>query len=116
MRNKMFSKSVKLTLSLVFIIVTTACVSHNDITSGKVISVNDDNASVYIAADTSTLPGKAITVRRLLPTNTVLEGEPLYSYQVVGKTVINAEDKANYISIKANNIAIKIRDIVELTE
>ena len=47
MRNKMFSKSVKLTLSLVFIIVTTACASHNDITSGKVISVNDDNASVY---------------------------------------------------------------------
>ena len=116
MRNKMLSKSVKLTLSVVFTMIITGCASNDNIAAGKVIAVDGNNARVYIGSDVASLQGKEITVRRLLPTDTVLEGEPLYSYQVVGTTVINAEDKANFIKIKTNDIPLKKHDIIELTE
>lgn len=112
----MLSKSIKLALPVVFAIAITGCASSNNITEGKVVAVKNGSASVYVGSDTTTLIGKDITVRRLLPTNTVLEGEPLYSYQVVGSTVVNAESKANFVNIETKDIAIEKDDIIELTE
>jgi len=112
----MFSKSVKLTLLALCTLVITGCASNQQLTSGKVVSVNNGKANVYLSADTSTLQGKTVTVSRLLPNNSVLEGEPLFLYQVVGTTVIDSEEKTNYISVKTNDVTIEQNDIVELTE
>jgi hypothetical protein len=116
MRDKMFSKSVKLIMLVLFTTVITACASNDQIKSGKVISANDTNASVYVSADSSVAQGEVITVRRLLPTNTVLEGEPLYSYQDIGKAVIESKGKARYLNIKTDELELKQGDIIELTE
>lgn len=116
MKSKMFRKSIKLTIATLFTVVITGCASNQQIESGKVVSVSNGKANVYLSADTSTLQGKSVTVSRLLPNNSVLEGEPLYSYQVVGKAVIDSEEKTNYIRVKTNDITIEKSDIIELAE
>jgi len=116
MKSKMFSKSIKLAILALSTAVITGCASNEQIESGKVVSVSNGKANVYLSADTATLEGKTVTVSRLLPNNSVLEGESPYSYQVVGKAVIDSEERTNYIRIKTNDIIIEKSDIIELTE
>lgn len=81
--------------------------------SGEVVKVEANTALVYVGSNTLEISGKSLTANRLLPTDSVLEGDPLFSYQSIGHVLVNGSTKAQHVSVKVTQGNLQLGDVVK---
>lgn len=110
----MFNKTLKIADLGLLSVMTIASASASDLKQGEIVKLEGKNAKVYIGTANSIMKGQQLQINRLLATNSVLEGDPLYSYQEVGKVLVNEITKPQYIDVQITQGNLKLGDKVKI--
>jgi len=110
----MLNKTLKIAALGLFSVMAVATASASDLKQGKIVKVEGKSASVYVGTANSIVKGQLLQINRLLATNSVLEGDPLYSYQKVGEVLVNEVTKPQYINVQITQGNLKLGDRVKI--
>ncbi|HBY84943.1 MAG TPA: hypothetical protein DEO86_03630 [Colwellia sp.] len=110
----MFHKTLKVAAFSLFAVVNIASASESDFKQGEIVKLEGKSAKVYVGTANSIVKGQLLEINRLLATNSVLEGDPLYSYQEVGKVLVGDISKPNYINVQITQGSLKEGDRVRI--
>jgi len=110
----MFNKTLKIAAFSLFALGNIASASQSDLKQGEIVKLEGTRAKVYVGTANSIVKGQLLQINRLLATNSVLEGDPLYSYQEVGKVLVNDTTKAQYINVQITEGSLKLGDKVKI--
>jgi hypothetical protein len=110
----MFNKTLKIAAFSLFTVMSIASASESNFKQGEIVELEGKSAKVYVGTANSIVKGQLLQINRLLATNSVLEGDPLYSYQEVGKVLVNGITKAQYINVKITQGNLKLGDKVKI--
>jgi hypothetical protein len=110
----MFHKTLKISAFSFFAVVNLASASESDFKQGEIVKLEGKSAKVYVGTANSIVKGQLLQINRLLATNSVLEGDPLYSYQEVGKVLVGDISKPNYINVQITQGILKVGDKVKI--
>ena len=108
----MFNKTLKIAVFSLFTVMSIASASESNFKQGEIVKLEGKSAKVYVGAANSIVKGQLLQINRLLATNSVLEGAPLYSYQEVGRVLVNDITKAQYINVQVTQGNLKLGDKV----
>lgn len=110
----MFNKVVTLSAITLASLLTVTSASAALFKSGEVIKVEANSALVYVGENVSNIQGKSLSASRLLPTESVLEGAPLFSYQTVGNVIVSSSAKDQHVSVKLTQGNLQKGDVLRL--
>lgn len=108
----MFNSMLKVAALGLFAVVNIA--SASDLKSGDLVEVEGKVAKVHVDSTRSMLKGQQLQIHRLLATNSVLEGDPLYSYQEVGKVLVDEVTNSQYINVRIIQGRFKLGDKIKI--
>jgi len=111
----MFNKTLKIAAFSLLSVMTIASASASDLKQGEIVEVEGKIAKVYVGTANSIVKGQLLQINRLQATNSVLEGDPLYSYQEVGKVLVNGFSKSQYINVQITEGNLKLGDRVKIS-
>ena len=111
----MFNKTLKIAAFSLFTLGNIASASQSDLKQGEIVKVEGKTAKVYVSKADSIAKGQQLQINRLLATNSVLEGDPLYSYQEVTKVLVVEVTNSQYINVHLTQGKFKIGDKVKIT-
>ena len=111
----MFNKTLKIAAFSLLSVMTIASASASDLKQGEIVEVEGKIAKVYVGTANSIVKGQLLQINRLQATNSVLEGDPLYSYQEVGKVLVNGFSKSQYINVQITEGNLKRGDRVKIS-
>ena len=95
-------------------VMSVASVSASDLKQGEIVKLEGKTAKVYVGTANSIVKGQLLQINRLRATNSVLEGDPLYSYQEVGEVFVNGFSKSQYINVQITQGNLKLGDRVKI--
>lgn len=110
----MFNKTLKIAVLSLLSVITIASASASDLKQGEIVEIEGKIAKVYVGTDNSIVKGQLLQINRLQATNSVLEGDPLYSYQEVGEVLVNGFSKSQYINVQITEGNLKLGDRVKI--
>lgn len=110
----MFNKTLKISAFGLLSVMAIASASASNLKQGEIVQVEGKSAKVYVGTATSIVKGQLLQINRLLATNSVLEGDPLYSYQEVGKVLVDDITKPQYIHVQITKGNLKLGDKVKI--
>jgi hypothetical protein len=110
----MFNKTLKMAAFGLLTVMSIASASESNFKQGEIVELEGKSAKVYVGTANSIVKGQLLQINRLLATNSVLEGDPLYSYQEVGEVLVNDITKVQYINVKITQGNLKLGDKVRI--